>query len=125
MASKSKKQAMTKKKTNKTKPQLHRNGLPLARRCVSQRASSSYQKCPMQLVIYLSLSDHWFLHSHLSNLLHKNHPKLNLEARLFSQKDLSDEDKKLLCLLYNVNVPPMTISKVLSTLKDHDVGSYI
>ena len=79
----------------------------------------------MQLVIYLSLSDHWFLHSHSSNLLHKYHPKLDLEARLLSQKDLSDQDKKLLCLLYNVNVPPMTISKVLSTLKDYDVGSIL
>ena len=76
MASKSKKQAIIFKKSNKTKPQLQKNGLPLARRCVSQRASTPYQKCPMQLVIFLSLSDHWYLHSHSSNLLHKNH-KIN------------------------------------------------
>ena len=82
MTSKSKKQAIIFKKSNKTKPRLQKDGLPLARRCVSQRASTPSQQCPMQLVIFLSLSDHWYLHSHSSNLLHKNHPKLDLEARL-------------------------------------------
>jgi predicted transcriptional regulator len=125
MASKSKKQSIIRKKAATMKPFIRKDGLPQARRCVSQRASNLDETCPMKLVIYLSSTNHWYLKSHDSNLQHQYHPELDLKASLLSQKDLSEKELTLLNILYDVNVAPSTISKILSTLMDQDVGTLV
>ena len=79
----------------------------------------------MRFRVYLNGSNHWYLHSFGSCLDHKHHPKLDVTANTLSKKDLSDAELKLTNLLYNVNVPPSTIAKVLTTLKDDDVGTFL
>jgi len=79
----------------------------------------------MRLIIYLSSTNDWYLKSHGSNLQHKYHPELDLKASLLSQKDLSEKELTLLNILYDVNVAPSTISKILSTLMDQDVGTLV
>ena len=75
----------------------------------------------MRFCVYLNGSNHWYLHS----LDHKHHPKLDVAANTLSEKDLSDAELKLTNLLYDVNVPPSTIAKVLTTLRDDDVGTFL
>ena len=41
-----------------------------------------------------------------SSLEHHNHPPLEEEATLLSQKDLSDKDEQLTNILCDANVPP-------------------
>jgi hypothetical protein len=79
----------------------------------------------MKCFVYLNGSNHWYLHSYGSCLDHKHHPKLDVAANTLSEKDLSDAELKLANLLYGVNVPPSTIAKVLTTLRDDDVGTFL
>jgi hypothetical protein len=79
----------------------------------------------MRFCVYLNGSNHWYLHSFGSCLDHKYHPKLDVAANTLSEKDLSDAELKLTNLLYDLNLPPSTIAKVLTTLRDDDVGSFL
>jgi hypothetical protein len=79
----------------------------------------------MRFRVYLNGSNHWYLHSFGSCLDHKHHPKLDVAANTLSEKDLSDAELKLTNLLYDVNVSPSTISKVFTTLRDDDVGTFL
>jgi hypothetical protein len=79
----------------------------------------------MRFCVYLNSFNHWYLHSFGSCLDHKHHPKLDVAANTLSEKDLSDVELKLTNLLYNVNVPLSTIAKVLTTLRDDDVGTFL
>jgi hypothetical protein len=79
----------------------------------------------MRFRVYLNGSNHWYLHSYGSCLGHKHHPKLDVAANTLSEKDLSDVGLKLTNLLYDLNVPPSTIAKVLTTLRDDDVGTFL
>jgi hypothetical protein len=79
----------------------------------------------MRFRVYLNGSNHWYLHSYGSCFDHKHHPKLDVAANTLSEKDLSDAELKLTNLLYNLNVPPSTIAKVLTTLRDDDVGTFL
>jgi hypothetical protein len=79
----------------------------------------------MRFRVYLNGSNHLYLHSFGSCLDCKHHPKLDVAANTLSEKDLSDAELKLTNLLYNVNVPPSTIAKVLTTLRGDDVGTFL
>jgi hypothetical protein len=79
----------------------------------------------MRFCVYLNGSNHWYLHSYGSCLDHKHHPKLDVAANTLSEKDLSDAELKLTNLLYDNNVPLSTIAKVLTTLRDDDVGTFL
>jgi hypothetical protein len=79
----------------------------------------------MRFHVYLNGSNHWYLHSFGICLDHKHHPKLDVLANTLSEKDLSDAELKLTNLLYDVNVPPSTIAKVLTTKRDDDVGTFL
>jgi hypothetical protein len=94
---------------------------------VNKRAPTSEEECPMKFCVYLNGSKHWYLHSFGSCLDHKHHPKLDVAANTLSEKDLSDVELKLTNLLYDVNVAPSTIAKVLTTLRlrDEDVGTFL
>jgi hypothetical protein len=76
----------------------------------------------MKFCVYLNGSNHWYLQSHGSHLDHKHHPKLDVKAVTLSEKEMSHNERKLTTLLYDVNVPPSTITKVLTTIRDDDVG---
>ena len=78
----------------------------------------------MRFRVYLNGSNHWYLHSYGSCLDHKHHPKLDVAANTLSEKDLSDAKLKLTNLLYD-NVSPSTIAKVLTMLRDDDVGTFL
>jgi hypothetical protein len=78
-----------------------------------------------EICVFLNGSNHWYLHSFGSCLDHKHHPKLDVAANTLSEKDLSDVELKLTNLLYDVNVPLSTIAKVLTTLRDDDVGTFL
>ncbi len=90
MASKSKKKAITAKKSIERKHCSSTKGgnVANARRCVSQRAQSAKQQCPMRLCVFLSSTNCWYLQTN-SCLDHKYHPKLDEDAITLSQKDLS------------------------------------
>jgi hypothetical protein len=79
----------------------------------------------MRFCVYLNGSNHWYLHSYGSCLDHKRHLKLDVVANTLSEKDFSHEELKLTNLLYDVNVPPSTIAKVLTTQRDNDVGTFL
>ncbi len=79
----------------------------------------------MRFCVCLNGSNHWYLYGFGSCLDHKHHPKLDVAANNYSEKDLSDVKLKLTNLLYDVNVPPSTIAKVLTTLRDDDVGTFL
>jgi hypothetical protein len=78
----------------------------------------------MTFRVYLSSSNHWYLQSHGSCLDHKHHPKLDVRAVTLSEKDMSCNELKLTTLLY-VDVPPSTIAKMLTTIRDDDVGTFL
>lgn len=126
MASKTKKASIIQKKYLKRK-QSHKkkiNDDPYARRCVTQRAPSADQTCPMRLCIFLTSENEWYLQTN-SCLHHKHHPKLEEEAIALSQRDLSEQQQSLVNVLFGHQIPPTTISKVLSELNDDDKGTYL
>ncbi len=125
MASKSKRRIIVQKKAVKRKYCSPKKCLSNARRSVTKRAPTSEEECQMGFRVYLNGSNHWYLHSYGSCLDHKHHPKLDVAANILSEKDLSDVELKLTNLLYDVNVPPSTIAKVLTTLRDDDVGTFL
>jgi hypothetical protein len=78
----------------------------------------------MKFCVYLNGSNHWYLQSHESCLDHTHHPKLDVRAVTLSEKEMSHNELKLTTLLYDVNVPPSTIAKVLTTIRDDNVGTF-
>jgi hypothetical protein len=125
MASKSKRRIIVQKKAVDRKHCSPKKRQSNARRSVTKRAPTSEEECWMRFRVYLNGSNHWYLHSFGSCLDHKHHPKLDVAANTLSEKDLSDAELKLTNLLYNVNVPLSTIAKVLTTLRDDDVGTFL
>jgi hypothetical protein len=79
----------------------------------------------MTFRVYLNGSNHGYLQSHGSCLDHKHHPKLDVKTVTLSEKDMSHDELKLTNLLYDINVPPYTIAKVLTTIRDDDVGTFL
>ena len=125
MASKSKKKTIIAKRQIARKcKQSNKNSPVNARRCVTQRATSSDEQCPMRLILFLTNNNHWYLHTS-SCLSHSHHPQLGEHAILLSQKDLSDKEQKLINVLMDQNVAPSKISKIVSTLKDDDMGTFL
>jgi len=123
MASKSKKKIIIAKKQIARKCKKPNKNSPVnARRCVTQCATSSDEQCPMRLIFFLSNNNQWYLHTS-SCLSHCHHPQLGEHAILLSQKDWSDKEQKLINVLMDQNVAPSKISKIVSTLKDNDMGT--
>jgi hypothetical protein len=125
MASKLKRRIIVQKKAVARKHCSPKKCQSNARCSVTKQAPTSEEECPMRFCVYLNGSNHWYLHSYGSCLDQKHHPKLDVVANALSEKDLSDVELKLTTLLYNVNVPPSTIAKVLTTLRDDDVGTFL
>jgi hypothetical protein len=124
MASTSKKRDIVKKKITKRKHRYEKACQANARRSITKRASTCEEECPMKFHVYLNGYNHWYLQSHGSCLDHKHHPKLDVKAVTLSEKDMSHE-LKLTTLLYDVNVPLSTVAKVLTTIRDDDVGTFL
>jgi hypothetical protein len=125
MASKSKKRDIVKKKLIKRKHHSGKSCQGNSRRSITTQALTSEEECPMKFCAYLNSSNHWYLQSHGSCLDHKHHPKLDVRAVTLSEKNMSHNELKLTTLLYDVNVPPSTIAKVLRTIQDNDVGTFL
>ncbi len=125
MASKSKRRIIVQKKAVDRKHRSPKKCQSNARCSVTKRAPTSEEECLMRFRVSLNGSNHWYLHSYGSCLDHKHHPKLDVAANTLSEKELSDAELKLTNLLYDVNVPPSTIAKVLTTLRDDDVGTFL
>jgi hypothetical protein len=66
----------------------------------------------------------WYIHSS-SSLEHHNHPPLDEEATLLSQKDLSDKDEQLINIFFDANVPPSKISKIMKAVREDDKGALL
>ncbi len=123
MASKSKQKEIVKKRNDSK----HRMSTKVsnARRTVTNRAITSDEECPMKFQLYLNASNNWFLQSLGSCLDHKYHPKLDVSAFALSEKDMTNVEQRLTALLYDVNVPPLTISKVLASIRNDDLGTFL
>ncbi len=111
-------------------------------RCVSKQAMTLDFTCPMRIQIFFTWENKWYLHRD-SSLQHSFHPKLDHSATTLGEKDLQDSDLKLVSfndyfvwfyniallfqvnVLYNANVPPSTISKIMSTLCEDDKGTFL
>ena len=94
------------------------------RRTVSTRSSSSDQKCPMQIIIFLHQDDRFYL-STKSCLNHRHHPALKAEAILCGQNDMERGDLDLLSLLVSVNATCVQISQIMQSLKGPESGTYL
>ncbi len=125
MASKSKKRDIVKEKSIERKHQHGISSQGKARCSVTTQAPTSEEECPMTFCVYLNSSNHWYLQSHGSCSDHKHHPKLDVRAVTLSEKDMSHDELKLTTLLYDVKVNPSTIAKVLTTIRDNDVGTFL
>jgi hypothetical protein len=113
------------KKSKQRKHKMNLNPTTYARQCVTQRAESSDEQCPMRIIlILLSSNKQWYIHSN-SSLEHHNPPPLEEEATLLSQKDLSDKDKQLISILCDANVPPSKISKIMNTVRKDNKGTLL
>jgi hypothetical protein len=88
MASKTQKVARKRAVSKNPSPQ---KGEARARRRVTFRALSNDEKCTMQLQIYLSMNDEWFLHKN-SCLDHCNHLPIADEAMANSANEMTDKD---------------------------------
>ena len=124
MRSKTKQKIIAEKKHQQRKHKMKMNKTNNARRCVTQRAASSDELCPMRIVLILTSNMQWYIHSS-SSLEHQNHPPLEVEATLLSQKDLSDKDEQLISILSDANVPPSKISKIMNTIREDDKGTLL
>ena len=123
MASKSQQKAIIKKWNDNKHHKSAKN--TNARRTVTNRALTSDEECPMKFRVYLNGSNHWFLQSQGSCLDQKYHPKLNVSAFSLSEKDMTNDEQRQTALLYDVNVPPSTISKILSSIRNDDVSTFL
>ena len=119
MRSKKKTKNVTEKKSKQKKHKMKLNQTTNARRCVTQCATFSDERCPMRIVLILTSNMQWYIHSS-SSLEHHNHPPLEEEATLLSQKDLSDKDEQLINILCDANVPPSKISKIMNAVSEDD-----
>ena len=117
MRSKTKQKNIAEKKSNKRKHKMKINQTTHSRRCVTQRAASSDERCPMRIVLILTSNMQWYIHTS-SSLEHHNHPPLEEEATLLSQKDLSDKDEQLTNILCDANFPPSKFSKIMNTVRE-------
>ena len=125
MRSKSKRKIIAEKKTKKSKHKMKLNQTTnYARQCVSQRASSLDEICPMRILLILSSNKQWFLLS-TSSLEHLYHPPLEEQATLLSQKDLTSKDEQLINILCDANVPPYKITKIMSSIREDDKGTLL
>ena len=125
MRSKSKRKIIADKKSKNSKHKMKLNQTTTyARRCVSQRASSLDEQCPMRIVLILSSNKQWFLLS-TSSLEHLYHPPLEEQATLLSQKDLTSKDEQLINILCDANVPPSKITKIMSSIREDDKGTIL
>ena len=125
MRSKSKRKIIAEKKTKISKHNMKQNPNPnYPRRCVSQRASSLDEQCPMRIVLILSSNKQWYLVS-TSSLEHLYHPPLEEQATLLSQKDLTSKDEQLINILCDANVPPSKITKIMSSIREDDKGTLL
>jgi len=122
MRSKTKQKIIAEKKSKQRKHKMKLNQTTNARRCVAQCAASSDEQCPMRIVLILSSNMQWYIHSS-NSLEHHNHPPLEEEATLFSQKDLSDKDEQLMNILCDANVPPSKISKIMNAVREDNKGT--
>jgi len=121
---KDKQKNIAEKKSKQRKHKVKLNQTTNARRCVTQRAASSDERCLMRIVLILSSNMQWYIHSS-SSLEHCNHPPLEEEATLLSQKDLSDKDEQLINNLCDANVPPSKISKIMNAVREDDKGTLL
>ncbi len=120
-----KKRDIVKKKIIKRKHRSKKTCQANARRSVTTWAPTSEQECPMKFHVYLNGSNHWYLQIHGSCLDHNYHLKLDVKAVTLSEKDMSHNELQLTTLLYDANVPPSTIAKVLITIRDYDAGTFL
>jgi hypothetical protein len=125
MRSKSKRKIIAEKKKKNSKHNMKQNPNPnYARWSVTHRASSLDEQCPMRIVLILSSNKQWFLVS-TSSLEHLNHPPLEEQATLLSQKDLTSKDEQLINILCDANVPPSKITKIISSIREDDKGTLL
>ena len=125
MRSKRKRKLIAEKKSRQQKHKTTTmNATTYARRCVTHRAESSDEQCPMRIKLILSLNEQWFILSS-SSLDHRNHPPLEDQATLLSQKDLSSKDEQLINILCDANVPPSKISKIMTSIRVDDEGTLL
>jgi hypothetical protein len=78
----------------------------------------------MKLIVFLSSTNHWYLQTN-SCLQHKYHPRLDEDAMTLSQKDLSQQQQRLVNALCDHKIAPTTISHVLRSLNEDDKGTYL
>ncbi len=147
MASKKKKAEIKKKIALEHKHRMKRKDV---RRCVSKRAMTPEFTCAMRIWIFLTWENKWYLYRG-SSLQHSFHPKLDHSTTTPGEKDLQNNDLKLLScndyfvsfyiiatgiysicvllfqvnVLYDANVPPSTLSKIMSTLREDDKGTFL
>jgi hypothetical protein len=91
MAPKKKKAEIKKKKALEHKHRMKRKDVW---RCVSKRAMTPNFTSPMRIQIFFTWEKTWYLHQD-SSLQHSIHPKLDHSATTLREKDLQNNNLKL------------------------------
>jgi hypothetical protein len=56
---------------------------------------------------------------------HRDHPKINDQARTLLQKDMFKQEIQVLNVLYDVNVPRSKITTILDMVRDDDKRTFL
>jgi hypothetical protein len=91
MASKKKRAEIKKKNALEHKHRMKRKDV---QRCVSKPEMTPDSTCPMRIQIFLTWENEWYLHWD-SSLQHSFHSKLDHSATTLGEKDLQNNDLKL------------------------------
>jgi hypothetical protein len=92
------------------------------RKTVSSRVTSSDNKCPMRIFIFLG-QDNCFNLSKFGSLHHLHHPCLKSESVLRGQRDKEEGDIDLISLLFSAQLSPLQITQIMSQLKGSEFGT--
>jgi len=112
---------LEKKSASKSKSAGH----VLNKRTDAGRAKSKESKCPLQFTIFHYRFDDCFYLSTRSELIHKSHPFLEPEMIVRSEKDLNEDDKAFMSLLYNLRASNTMIGRIMEHIKGPGFGSFV
>lgn len=100
-------------------------GRAVNKRTETGRSKNKQSKCPMQFTIFHYRHDDRFYLSTRCTLLHKNHPFLEPEMIVRSEKDLNEDDKAFMSLLYNLRASNTMIGMIMEHIKGPGFGSFV
>jgi hypothetical protein len=117
------KEAKKRMKTCAEKKHKLKETVTISRRTVSRQAPSIEKHCSMQIKIFLSLDNNFYL-AKTSCLHHSHHPCLKSEDISCGKHDMEKSDIDLLTLSFTANIQPFQISQIMGRMKGPQAGTF-